>query len=360
MSKVTIKARKLSDPRVQYVSLVDRGANRIPFRIIKRQNQESTTMIDLTKIFKGDKTASTSPVVIAALAVEKREDMEPVRKALQDAGFSIDTEVERDDGAILFQQVEKYDEADTTIYKVNEDIVALVTGSVVAKSEEKTFVNDLFGELGYMPSAAEACMAVCESVLKEAGNATDDNFEDYMKLVKSDMSDLADYIGEALQTIPVELTDMTLPEVVVKAEEPVETPDAEPAVAPVAKADDAPAAAAEETESDDGDVAALVSKAVGPVATQLTELMTSLKAVSDTVLAVKEELDSVKDGQTELATKVDAVETVAKAANEAVGGTIVSGDPVGDKPPATRIQKTEDDDPRTGNFDTAFMNRANH
>ena len=60
-------------------------------------------MIDIGRIFKsGDKPAAETPVQLAAIAVEKREDMGPVREAIAKAGFSVEQEVEREDGVILF------------------------------------------------------------------------------------------------------------------------------------------------------------------------------------------------------------------------------------------------------------------
>jgi hypothetical protein len=351
MSRITVKARKLADPRVQYISLVDRGANRIPFRIIKRQQEND--MIDIGRIFKsGDKAAKTTPTSVLAIAVEKREDMEPVRTALKDAGFNVDTEVERDDGTILFQQVEKFEEADAKIYKVSGDVIALLDGSLVQKAEEKGFVKDLFGSLGYVPSMDEACAAVCKSVLTESVNATEDNFEQFQTMMKADFSDLADYIGETLTSVPEALLSLELPAVVVKAEEepkPVIKADDEGEPAPVKKADD-------EVEP-----AAAAAVDLAPVLSQLTDLATVVKGVADAVKATQDDLTLVKDGQSALADKVGEVEEVAKAANEAVGGTIVGGEPAGDAEPTSRIPiQKGDDDPREGLFDTAFLPGAKH
>ena len=58
MRKLQLKATELVDTDVNFVSLVTRGANRIPFRITKEDEQ----MLDLHKIARSlFKTADPSP-----------------------------------------------------------------------------------------------------------------------------------------------------------------------------------------------------------------------------------------------------------------------------------------------------------
>jgi len=313
-------------------------------------------MIDIGRIFKsGSKKAEAAiPTSVLAIAVEKRDDMEPVRTALKDAGFSVDAEVERDDGTVLFQQVEEFEEANTKIYKVSGDVIALLDGSLVQKAEDKGFVKDLFGELGYVPSMEEACAAVCKSVLAESLNATEENFEQFQTMMKSDFDDLAGYISETLTSIPEALLSLELPAVVAKAEEATEAEDE-------ASAPGVDDTSAKKAEGEGEAAPAAAANELEPVLAQLGDLATVVKGIADAVKATQDDLTAVKDGQRELADKVGEVEEVAKAANEAVGGTIVGAEPAGDKAPTSRIpvQKTEDD-PYSGQFDTAFLPGAKH
>ena len=70
MANVEVKATRLSNPQVEWVSLVERGANRAPFKIIKNR-KGATSMIDLGKSFKSDKTKKEAEAVIAAVLVDK-------------------------------------------------------------------------------------------------------------------------------------------------------------------------------------------------------------------------------------------------------------------------------------------------
>lgn len=361
MSSVKIKARKLGDPKVQYISLVDRGANRIPFRIIKQQEND---MIDISRIFKGSQTEKTTPVQLAALAVEKRDNMDPVVEAIQKAGFETETIVDREDGTVLFQQVEEFDAGKCTIYKVSDQVLALMTGTLVSKSEQRTFVKELFGEYGYIPSMEEACYAVCQSVIKEAGNVTDENFEGFQNLMKSDFEELAGYITDTMQFLPENLLSLELPEAVVKQEvADAPTPDE-------AKKEDAPAVEEEVPEdtppkaADSApDTEAVIAKSLGPLMEKFGDLTTTIKSVSEAVEAVQTSVDEVREQQEQLAAKVEKVDAVAKSAAEAVGGTIVGHEQDGDRAPAntSRIQATKsEEDPYSGTFDTAFLPGAKH
>ena len=54
-----VKANELSDVDVRFVSLVKRGANRIPFRLTK---EDTTKMLDFVKLFrKSDEEAKPAP-----------------------------------------------------------------------------------------------------------------------------------------------------------------------------------------------------------------------------------------------------------------------------------------------------------
>ena len=56
--KIKTIARELKNADVRFISLVSRGANRIPFRILKKSSEGESQMIDLTTlrpVLKGEK-----------------------------------------------------------------------------------------------------------------------------------------------------------------------------------------------------------------------------------------------------------------------------------------------------------------
>ena len=82
MPKFSISAHELTDTNVDFVALVKRGANRIPFRLTKGDNE----MLDLYSIgrrmFKSDEPA---PVVIGAI-LTKGADVEGAVAVLKSVG----------------------------------------------------------------------------------------------------------------------------------------------------------------------------------------------------------------------------------------------------------------------------------
>jgi hypothetical protein len=79
-----VKANELSDVDVRFVSLVKRGANRIPFRLTK---EDTTKMLDFVKLFrKSDEEAkpapSSAPQPEAPHKEPSKEEKDPVLAAL--------------------------------------------------------------------------------------------------------------------------------------------------------------------------------------------------------------------------------------------------------------------------------------
>jgi hypothetical protein len=88
MSTIEIEATELQDADVQFVSLVDRGANRIPFRIIKSQSKETQTMTqkhqqprdlyNLAHLFKRDQRPATVAKPIPAPVSKAAAPAKPI------------------------------------------------------------------------------------------------------------------------------------------------------------------------------------------------------------------------------------------------------------------------------------------
>ena len=79
-----VKANELSDVDVRFVSLVKRGANRIPFRLTK---EDTNRMLDFVKLFrKSDEEAkpapSSAPQPEAPHKEPSKEEKDPVLAAL--------------------------------------------------------------------------------------------------------------------------------------------------------------------------------------------------------------------------------------------------------------------------------------
>lgn len=123
-----VKGHELTNVHVKRVSLVDRGAIRAPFKIMKRDTvAEGATMKIFKNLFKSAAAAPVEPTVIA-IAAAKSADQTAIKARLDAAGFSVDTTIETDD-AILYAQegapkdVEKFE---GTVIKYDDEVVAIV------------------------------------------------------------------------------------------------------------------------------------------------------------------------------------------------------------------------------------------
>ena len=59
--KVKAIMRKMTNAKVDFISLVDRGANRIPFRTIKSEGDNMLDLTQLRHVYKGDAPAQSKP-----------------------------------------------------------------------------------------------------------------------------------------------------------------------------------------------------------------------------------------------------------------------------------------------------------
>lgn len=167
--KVKLNATKLENADVTHISLVERGANRAPFKIIKSQESK---MIDLSKVFL-KKAEGPTEVQVLGYIMQKQDNTEEVRTALKAAGVDVESIEEFEDGVALFKQgdvVIKEDEVYPV--KLQEGFIALCKGfdptQVAGQSQS-------FGEViksqGFMPGfnlATEALYNTIKNSMRES------------------------------------------------------------------------------------------------------------------------------------------------------------------------------------------------
>ncbi|MEY9560464.1 hypothetical protein [Sinorhizobium fredii] len=125
MPKLSIKATELVDTDVNFVSLVKRGANRIPFRITK----EDEPMLDLHKIGRRlFKQADPQPEVVAAI-FEKGTDSTRLAQLFKQVGLDPKTFVKTEQDGIVTVAKEGYDQAeDAMVLRISKDVGLVVSG----------------------------------------------------------------------------------------------------------------------------------------------------------------------------------------------------------------------------------------
>jgi hypothetical protein len=146
--KLQLSARELSATDVDYVSLVKRGANRLPFRIVKEDTDDMLDLARLTRVFR---KADPAPAVVAAV-VRKGADLDAARLRLGRAGLALDAMAEQD-GLVVFRQP-NVESANDALVKLDDDVGLIVSG--LAKAIDPRIGETAFGRLleteAFLPS----------------------------------------------------------------------------------------------------------------------------------------------------------------------------------------------------------------
>jgi hypothetical protein len=355
--KVTIQARELSDMDISRISLVKRGANRIPFRIVKSSDGESN-MLDLTKLFFAKKDAAVLPAVIA-IALAKGADVEAYTKALTEAGFEVDHVNETDDAnTLMFTKSD--DLADMVAYKISDDCVLVIEGitkGIQAWPDSNSFVENIT-KAGFAPSYRIANEILSETV----GNImfSEGDADETKAAVSKALSDFSGYVEAVMSTIPVqafkaEAAIITVEKGMLNEQVTADSLKAK-AKEDKKKGKKAPAAEAESTdetetksETESSETVAettgddVVAEKTGDAEAETdsnAELVTALAGLTEAVGAIKSSVDSVEE---KLSTRMDGLEKQVKKTDEALAGTVHSEEAEDDASPKKADVKKDGD-----------------
>lgn len=385
MATIRAKLKQLRDADVKFISLVDRAATRIPFRVLKRE-KESKMGIDLTGVFKSDTSLKPAVAALVVLAHKNEAVNTQVREAIEKLGFITDRVQKSDEGQTLVY-AQKDQAEDASVVRLSDQTLVSVEGLQAPSGWTGAMVE----EHGFFPDLEMATEALLDQIEQVAKSDTPQ--EDGKKVLSS----YAEYLdqmlvlptacyklGEVVQDIVKKAEPKTESESKAsekplpgkKAEAVVEKPAAKtkedaakatkneaeteaekkkralkhpPAeMAPPDEEDDQkpPPEEAQKCDTDDGIQATLLTALKGIE----DRMMEQLAGVSQKVETVVTDLDAQKKVLDDVVQKADTLDTKL--------GTTVTAPPMSeDRPASTRMRVQKDDDPRTGNFDTAFLRR---
>lgn len=386
--RFTIPLRKLSKLDVKYVSLVDRGANRIPFRIIK---QEQDMSIDLARLGFRTKKADAQPpakgeaqakpeATLTAVVLAKNDEslIADARTALAEQGIDLpDTKVFEDGTVALY----KGEYEDGAIVRVDENVAVVLKAFEPwgGSSTDSTFA-ELVASRGFYDNVRTAMNIASDSLYDsmydakspaEAGTA-----------VKKLMDDLSAYVVSLAKSLPVSVfkVEKVIGEVVAKStsgapkkptpeeaaaagegEKPAEadaTDDKTPAGGDAEKPAEGEADGADDKSKKKPvsmeEVASTMESALAPVLEVLSTMAEKMKAVSEAVSVVTQKVEVIEKTTEQ---KIDVLAQKVDTASRAVRGAVVASETLGDAVSAPTKVKKQDADPRSGVFDTAFIRR---
>jgi len=353
MATIKTKLKQLRNADVRYISLVDRAATRIPFRVLKR-NKESKMGIDLTKVFKSENT--DKPFVSALVVFAQKDDAvtAQIREAMNTHGFKTDKVQKSDDGeTLVYAQQEA--KGETMVVRLSDQMLVTVGGLRTPEG----WVGEMVEEHGFFPDLKLATSVLHDQMAlvaksdtpQEDAQAALEHYGSYLQqmfVLPSNAYALDEAIVDIIKKCSCEEKKPEAKDEVVKEETEEEKakkkrvkshPPAE--MAPPDEDDDQKPPPDEEEAKKADDSAILM--ALKGIETTVTGLSTKLETVVTEQASQKKVLDEVVQKADTLGTKL---------------GTTLTAPPVSeDRPAPARMRVQKDEDPRTGNFDTAFLRR---
>lgn len=404
MPTLTFKATEMKDAKVQIISLVDRAATRIPFKVIKQEKPMSVLKhLDLASVFKKEKVVA-SPEITGVITL-KSEAFESVKGQIAEAGFSVEKADELEDGSVVFGQGEGVAEGHVLIRLSEHAVMAVKSFSPynisMSMSDGTSFAESCKAQ-GFYPGVGTMVDVLRSGVLQlaeksdnpqsasvQVGKMFDEAKQYAMAMVSGLPSKAfklesivyegpatvekteAELAAEAEEVLKASMSDaekthmatlsgkakmdfMTMSsEDRAKAMKPMDTKKSDVAD-PAADAGTAPAADATQnaTAAPVAAVAAVTSEAVAEmVSKQIEEMASKMESM---LTSLTGSLASVGDTVKALSSRVDTAEGVAKAASEAVSGTVVLGSEVGDSAQVTKSEARSSG----REIDTAYLPRG--
>jgi hypothetical protein len=386
--QITVPANKLENVEVDYISLVARGANRVPFRIIKQEKG----MINLSNLKSLLKKSAPAKAEMYGIVLPKAVATEAVLKAIAAAGAKVD-KAEEKDGTILLQQMDG-EAGDKAVVLKLSDHVAIVMKAFHGHMGNGSDFDEILKTQGFFPGFSMATEALYTAVRNVLMDDAVKSTSDAVSKVDSALDQFHEYVVGILSEVPptafkVEKAVADTMEAVAKAEQ--DKGDAEKKAKDEADAKakgDAEAKAKADAEAIakagfrlpdgtcmegyeemDGKCVKMKSKEADPLKKDdlLKEIGASVQTMlGDALKVVTTAITEINKNVTGLTTKVDgitkahdelkvqvtqAVET-AKKAEATLKGTTIGGLPL-DDPKNKRA--TERQDGSLGNIDTAFQ-----
>lgn len=400
MPTIRFNATKMSDAKVSHISLVERGANRIPFKVIKQENQMSAFAgIDLGNLFGTRKSEAKAPEVVAVVTM-KGEGFESIKKQVEEAGFAVSDVKELEDGSMVFKQGEGAFE-DGTVIRLNDDIAIVTKGfspyNMDVSAGDVSFADQCAAK-GFYPGVDAIMNTLSDAVRNITYNAKDPN-EAKVAVTKL-FSEASAYVAAFVGSLPVKafkletcyaeapapvakadlpngdgVTDEVTEEMVTKAALTAEekkyfatlsgkdkfafikaTPEARSKMMEDAAdggKDDSTGGASGAKKGEAADPAA-PSKDMEVVMKSMETIAGRLEGFSSAFEGVQKSIKDINESLATATQRLDAAEKVAKDAKDAVAGVVVPGAESGDAG-VVSAQKSEGGCFGGRDIDTAFM-----
>lgn len=372
MPIIQVEADKLCDVEVSHISLVRRGANRIPFKIVKQEDPmsifKSLDLGNLGSMFS--QKAEANPGRIVGVITMKGDGFESIKDQIKDAGFEVEDAEEMADGSVIFKQEELVDSG--VVVRMNDNIAVVTKGFSpyeMTIGRDGVSFSDLCESNGFYPGVNAITETIGTAVrqavhaatsVSEAKKAVEGIFQEAKAYAVSFIEGLPEKAFKLESIYPVALkaeaasvdsaitepapaleTDGVIPDVKKEEEEEASSDDADVDVETVTKT---------EGSLTSSEVSAIVTSAIS---TAVTGLASKLSGVTSGVSGVLKSVADLDARFNDLVTRIESVEAVAKDAKAAVAGTVLDGTAQVSDELVRSVEKRA----RKADIDTAFLPR---
>lgn len=380
MPGVKMTATKMSGAKVSFISLVERGANRIPFKIVKQEKQAMAGAfkgLDLGALFaqKAEKPA----VEVVGVVTMKGEGFDSVVGQIAEAGFTTETSVDMEDGSVILKQVGET-EGDGELIRMGDHALLITKGfrpySMEVEDDGVSFA-DMVKAQGFYPGVSTALDVARTIILRTAEKADDpvaaskaigkvmDEFKTYIQSLVAGLPSKAFKLEtvfpeEAVEEEQEAATEEATGEVTGEVAEEAKPEGTEEVVKSEADAEEGTAETSEEAteKSEEAPQAGLTAEEVSSIfASKLDSVMEAFAQKLEGALAsvqksVEESVSGVNDSVKSLTDRVEKAEADADAAAKVLTETLVGSSEAEDHAP---VVKTEVKKSSGREIDTAFM-----
>lgn len=203
--RIPVRMKELTEADAEWISLVDRPANRFPFRIKKTEGAEETETdqendmtikVHLREMLGLSKAEDREPHV-AALII-RTKDQEALVPQFEEAGFRVDALAEADSGMTVIKQDDDFNGQDCVYFKANDDVAVAIKGEGVVKAFSPFLETSSFAETmaagGFLPTLMIASEAMQDTVRTVLRNSED------RKAAVSKIQDVLKEFGDFVST----------------------------------------------------------------------------------------------------------------------------------------------------------------
>ena len=342
--------------------------------------------IDLMSVFKAEK-AKPEVAAVIVFANPDATVAEAVRQSIADAGFITDKVQKSDEGeTTVYGQADMSDE-NMVMVRLSDQMIVAVNGLPAPTG----LFNDMVEEHGFFPGltmALEAFHGQIAQIVEKSDNPHGDTknalagLGDYLHLLaslpaacfKADTAVQATTLAAAKKQqeaddaakppIPKPETDVVVTKEVpgLEANGTTVVTEKQEATVPDDKTKEAVPAKTVTTEEKTVTTETIPAEKTAVQKSDLQQVLDALTASEDkTALSLTDLATKVETIATDLAAQkkvVDGVVTKADTLENTLKGTVIAPATREDRPVGeTTVTRKADDDPRTGNFDTAFLRR---